>query len=238
MDARKPVGLATAVAALAAASPATATTYSATLVSFGLYNNSALNSFNSNISSSTATWSYDDVTNLVTQTGGTFNARFTTSPNSTLFRLVTTGLLVGNAAAASATTYTCVEGNFGSGVGASICGGYVFGANFLDESTASWGPGTAASLTLGGDDFSTVPQETAAKLDGMNTVSWVGTTLRISNRTCTGPCATLPAGQYNNGYIFTFSAGPQVVPVPAAAWLFGGALAGLALLRRRAAAVN
>jgi len=233
---RTPVALAVSAAAVAAAVPADAATYTATLVSFGTYNNSAPSSVNGNIGSSTATWSYDDATNVLTQTGGTFNVRFTTAPTSTLFRHLTTGLVVGNGAAATATSYVCAEGNFGAGVGASICGNYTFGANLLNESTATWGPGTGASRTIGGDDSAVGAQQTVAVFDGMNTVSWVGTTLRISNRSCTGPCATLPGGAFNNGYIFTFSAGPQVVPVPAAAWLFGGALAGLSMLRRRAAA--
>ncbi len=234
---RKPLALAVSAAALSAAAPADAATYTATLVSFGQYSNGGTSSINGNISSSTATWSYNDATSVLTQTGGTFNARFTTAPTSTLFRHLTTGLVIGNGGAATATSYVCAEGNFGAGVGASICGNYTFGANLLNESTATWGPGTSASRTIGGDDSAVGTQQTVAVFDGMNTVSWVGTTLRISNRSCTGPCATLP-GAFNNGYIFTFSAGPQVVPVPAAAWLFGGALAGLALLRRRAAAVN
>jgi len=230
---RKPIALAVSAAAVAAAVPADAATYTATLVSYAQYSNGAGNGLNSNISSSTATWSYDDATSVLTQTGGTFNARFNTSPTSTLFRHLTTGLVIGNGGAATATSYVCAEGNFGAAVGASICGNYNFGANILNESTATWGPGTSVNRTLGGDDFAVGPQQSVAILDGMSIVSWVGTTLQLSNRSCVGPCATLPAGAYNRGYIFTFSAGPQVVPVPAAAWLFGGALAGLLALRRR-----
>ena len=47
----------------------------------------------------------------------------------------------------------------------------------------------------------------------MSTISWVGTTLVLSNRTCTGPCSTLPAGAYNNGYTYTFTAGPRYRPL-------------------------
>jgi len=230
----------TSVAAAASSVPvhADAATYAATLTQVLYFNNSAISGSAQNISSSTATWSYDDVTNLLTQTGGTFNARVTTNPNTTLYRTLITGLLMGNGGPASAATYSCVEGNFGGNVGASICGGYVFGANFFNESTTTWGPGTAVSRTVGGDDLASfVAQQSIATLDNMTTISWAGTTLVLANKTCTGPCATLPAGIYNNnGQQWTFTAGPQVVPVPAAVWLFGSALGALGWVRRRDAA--
>lgn len=225
--------LTTAVAAIAggASAMADAATYTATLTQVLIYNNSAVNGFAQNISSSTATWSYDDVTNLVTQTGGIYNVRTTTAPTSTLFRILTTGLVIGNGGVASAATYSCVEGNFGGNVGASICGNYAFGANFFDESATTWGPGTAASRTLGGDDVANGPQETVATYDGMNTVSFNGTTLVITNKTCTSSCGTLPAGYFNKGQQWTFA----TVPVPAAAWLFGSAVGLLGGLGRRRA---
>jgi hypothetical protein len=230
MDRKPPLAIAvSAVAGFGAAAPADATVHSATLVSFGQYSNGATSSFNGKITSSTATWSYDDATKLLSQTGGTFNVRFTTSPSQTLFRHLTTGLVVGNGVAVAATSFVCAEGNFGTGVGASICGNYTFGGNFVNESTATWGPGVTTGRTIGGDDNASGPQQSLAIFDGMSTVSWVGTTLQISNRTCTGSCATLPAGTgYNRGYIFTLN----VVPLPAAAWLFGGSLL-LAGVRRR-----
>ena len=218
MDEKTPRAIAVSAAALAAAAPAGATTYTATLVSFGLYNNSALNSFNGNISSSTATWSYDDVTNLVTQTGGTFNVRFTTAPTQTLFRYVTTGLVAGNGGAAGASSFACVEGNFGGGVGASICGNYNFGANFTNNTTTTWGPGTSVSRTLGGDDGSIGAQQSIATLDTMNTTSFDSTpvtgTLVITNKTCTGPCATLPVGANNGGQQWTLGNFVLVVQGP------------------------
>ena len=58
----------------------------------------------------------------MTQTGGTINARATTAPTTTLFRQFITGLVIGNGGAASAASFSCVEGNFGANVGASICG--------------------------------------------------------------------------------------------------------------------
>ena len=179
------------------------------------YNNSAPSGFAGNISSSTATWSYDDSTGLISQTGGLFQVRFNNAPTSTLWRTSITGLVIGNGGAASAATYVCTEGNFGGNVGASICGNYSFGANFANESTATWGPGTSTSRAIGGDDLASGTQESIAALNGMTTISWVGTALVLHNGTCTGACFTTPGG-FNDGQKWTFNAGPQV-PVPAAA---------------------
>lgn len=229
MNEKQATTLALAAAALGGASTADATVYPAALTQVSAYSNAG--AANLNLAASTATWSYDDVTNLMTQTGGTFEARLTTSPTTTFFRYTATGMVLGNGAAASASTYVCQEGNFGAAVGASICGNYNFGANFTNESTTSWGPGTATSKALGGDDVNVGPIQSIGAFDGMNVISWVGTTLQLSNRACTGQCTTLPAGTYNTGYLMTFSAGP-VVPVPAAAWLFGSALGLMGLARR------
>ena len=225
--------LAAAVAATAGglATSADASVYTATLVQVAEYNNSAPSGFAGNISSSTATWSYDDSTGLISQTGGLFQVRFNNAPTSTLWRTSITGLVMGNGGAASAATYVCTEGNFGGNVGASICGNYSFGANFANESTATWGPGTSTSRAIGGDDLASGTQESIAALNGMTTISWVGTALVLHNGTCTGACFTTPGG-FNDGQKWTFNAGPQV-PVPAAAWLFGSALGALGWLRRR-----
>lgn len=222
--------LAAVAAASAAPFVADAATYTVTLTQVLQYSNSGTAGSAQNITSSTATWSYDDVTNLVTQTGGTFNARFTTNPATTLYRTLITGLVMGNGGAATASSYSCVEGNFGTNVGASICGGYTFGGNFSNESSSSWGPGTAVSRTIGGDDSaSVVPQASIALLNSMNTITWDGTTLALRNATCTGPCTTANAGAFNNGQQWTFS----VVPVPPAVWLFGSALGVMGWMRRK-----
>ncbi len=189
MDNKQKSALAIAIAAgvsgMTVADDASAATYSATLTSMLTYSNNGTAGSPLNINSSTGlTWSYDDVTNLMTQTGGTINARSTTAPTTTLFRQFITGLVIGNGGAASAASFSCVEGNFGANVGASICGNYLLGGNFANESTTTWGPGTAASRTLGGDDVAAGAQQTIAALNGMSTISWVGTTLILSNGTC------------------------------------------------------
>ncbi len=221
--------LAAAVAATFGGGSADAATWNVQLTTIAQYNNSANSGYALNITSSTATFSYDDVTQLLAQTGGTVNARLNTAPTSTLFRHSITGLVMGNGGATSAASFVCTEGNFGGNVGASICGNYSFGANFTSESTTTWGPGTAVSRTVGGDDFAAGPQESIATYDSMTTVSWDGSALVLRNATCTGPCTTLPAGKFNNGYRWNLT----VVPIPAAAWLFGGALGLLGVVRRR-----
>jgi len=208
-----------AIAATLAAASADAALYSATLTSMSL--SSANGPSNANISSSTATWQYDDVTGIMSQTGGTLNARFNTAPSTTLFRHTATDLVIGAGGAASASAFTCVEGNFGSVVNAALCGNYTFGANFVNESSVVYS-GASVTRTLGGDDVSRGAPQSLADYDGMTTLSWVGTALTLSNSTGT------------SGLTLVFDAGPQaVVPVPAAVWLFGSAVGLLGAVRRR-----
>jgi len=191
---------------------ADAAVYTATLTEVLTYSNQGTAGSAGNITSSTATWSYDSVTGLLSQTGGTYNVRFTTAPTSTLFRTLITGLVLGNSAPASADTFVCTEGNFGGGVGASICGNYSLGANFVNNSTSTWGPGTAVARTLGGDDVALGAQQSIATLDSFATASFdPGTTLVLTNKTCTGVCATLPSGAYNGGQQWTLGSLVEVI---------------------------
>lgn len=201
--------LACAIAAtVGAAAPADAAQHDATLTQVASFSNNG--STVGNISSSTATWQYDDVTQVLTQAGGTFNVRFTIAPTTTLFRHVITGLLIGNAAPASATTFKCNEGNFGGNVSASICGNYTFAANALNDSTTSWGPGVAFARTLGGDDASLGPQQNIGAYDTM-TATFAGSTLVLSNAGCTpsgNGCQGANQGGFNSGYRLTLSTAP------------------------------
>ena len=227
--------LALAIVTTLGAGAVQATNYPMTLVQWSIYSNNGTN--NPNITSSTATWQYDDVAHTVTQTGGTFNARFTTAPTSTLFRQTTTGLVIGNSAAASATTFSCLEGNFGGGVGASICGNYNFGANFTNNSTLTYS-GSSVTRTLAGDDGSIGNPQSLADLNNL-AVNVSGTSITLNNGVCTlvnpANCTTIAgAPNFNKGYKLVFNAGPQAaVPVPAAVWLFGSAVGLLGAARRR-----
>jgi len=193
--------LAVAIAAVLTTShEAQAATVSALLQSVVSYSSSG--SVAANLSSSTATWSFDTVSGVLSQTGGLFDARYSITAASTLFRHSITGMVLGGGAAASATTYTCAEGNFGGNVGASLCGNYNFGANFYNESSTSWGPGTSASRTLGGDDQAVGPQQSIAGFNGTVTIEWAGTTLTLSNATPT------------SGYTWTLAASSAFAPEP------------------------
>jgi hypothetical protein len=211
--------LVTAVAAAlgGASTAAHAATFNVALTAVANFSNSG--SLAGNITSSTATFSYDDVTNGLTQTGGTFNVRFTVSPVATLFRHLITGAVIGNGSAATASTYACAEGNFGGNVGAHICGNYGFGVDFVDDSTVTWGPGTAFARTFGGDDFALGAQQNLAAYDGFSTSSWNGNTLVLSNANT----------NLTSGYRWTLSA----VPIPAAGWLFGSALGVMGWMRTK-----
>ncbi|MGI9342510.1 MAG: VPLPA-CTERM sorting domain-containing protein [Gammaproteobacteria bacterium] len=129
------------------------------------------------------------------------------------------------AATASATSFICYEGTFLATVGASGCGNYSFGPNFIDESTTTWGPGTSVSQTIGGDDMSGGPVGSIADYDfGLTGVTGTGMSFGDLVKIGNGIEVGIPSGE-----LMTF----QVVPVPAAAWLFGSALGLLGWMRRK-----
>ena len=245
------IAIAAGIGGMTVAGDASAATYSATLKSAALHTSSAVSGSNLNLSSSTgwvtgtaggqSGWTYDDVSNLMTQGAGLLNVRSQTAPTSTLFRQSITGLVIGNGGAASATSFVCTEGNFGGNVNASICGNYTFGGNGLNDSTTSWGPGTAVSRILGGDDAANGVTgvndavQSIADLNGMKVFSWVGNTLILDNRVCNTLISTNCNGTstFNLGYRYTFDVVQNVVPVPAAVWLFGSALGLLGVARRQ-----
>lgn len=239
---RLKTALAAAFATAAGGVPASAeaATWSAELTQVLTYRDNGIST--ANITSSSAIWSLNDDNYWITQVAGTFNARYTTGPSTTLYRTSTTGLVIRHGGAASANTYQCVEGNFGVNVGVSLCGNYNFGANFVNESTSSWGPGVSVSRSLQGDDAAVGPVQSVASLDGMNFLSYVAFNMVFSNATCTATCTTAQGG-FNRGQRWTFRVlpfpegpgpkPPPTIPIPAAAWLFGSALAVLGMARRR-----
>jgi hypothetical protein len=215
---RKTQLTAAVAACLSTSSPAVAATYTAQLTGVLRYfSNVGTAGTAGNITSSTATFTYDDVTGLLTQTGGTFNVRFTTSPASTFFRHSVTGLVLGNGAPATAATFNCVEGNFGANVGVHLCGNYSLGGNFVNESTVSWGPGTATSRTLGGDDSAggdsqgwygpaSLPgfdEHRVTDYDAFTLVSQSGSTLVLGNAVCLGSLGC--SGGFNSGFRWTLT---------------------------------
>lgn len=175
-----------------------------------------------------ATWTYDDVSGDLTGTG-TVTHTFSFGPNP-IFTHNLTDLSITGLGVASASAYTCINGAFASaGLFRDLCAGYGFGPNQLNESTV--GPNGVAPLTLGGDDVvQGAPQTLANDFDMLaRTYSAgpplnIGDTIKINKPGFTG---TVPG---------TFQLTFQVVPVPAAVWLFGSALGLMGLARRQKAA--
>ncbi|MGI9344536.1 MAG: VPLPA-CTERM sorting domain-containing protein [Gammaproteobacteria bacterium] len=177
------------------------------------------------LSNSTATWTYDTVTGVVTGSGDLVQQSQVapTIPGQVFTRTVG-DLSFGGGINATGSSFDCVDGSFSNAVFASFCGNYNFGGNYANESSISYGPGLAFSRTVGGDDVELGAQQSISEYDGSTTTENglnIGDTIVISNIT-----AAVTAGQ-----ALTFT----VVPVPAAAWLFGSALGLLGWARRRAA---
>jgi hypothetical protein len=84
------------------------------------------------------------------------------------------------------------------------------------------------------------PQQSIVAYSNFATISWVGTTLTLSNASCNpaspgnaSGCATL-VGNFNSGYTWVLDAGPQAaVPAPAAVWLLGPAVLAAGRFARR-----
>jgi len=141
----------------------------------------------------------------------------------------------------TATSYSCVEGTFFIALGLSICGGYDFGANFIDDSTTVWGPGTAISQILGGDDVATGGGPRSISAYDFNSVQVINSsdpnvsgTLFIGNGIPVGSAGSelMVFGAAADGSDLPLPV--SIVPVPASVWLFGSALGLLGWSRRKA----
>jgi hypothetical protein len=130
------------------------------------------------------------------------------------------------AGTSSASDFDCIEGAFGDVVGAHLCGNYNFGSDFINDSSYSIA-GSDPAVTIGGDDVALgAPQNSAYVFDGLYMSSYdsLSKTLNISS------AGWGDVGFTGAGIDMTFAV---VVPVPAAAWLFGSALIGLVGLKRK-----
>ncbi|MDP6673471.1 MAG: Ig-like domain-containing protein [Gammaproteobacteria bacterium] len=127
---------------------------------------------------STATWDWDGTTLTATgrysATGSIGSSAFSTAIlNDDIMDLsIDTG-----AGLATATSYVCNEGTFLASVGASGCGGHNLGANFMSDSTTTWGPGLATSQTIGGDDVLTGTGARDISAYDFNSATFEGTAL-------------------------------------------------------------
>ena len=231
------------LAAMAFSGTALSATYTYDLVSLatGSSNGSAAAFLYGNIA-----YTVDDsAPGVVSQAGaGTGGAYFDVS-GTALMTYQFNGLTVGNGAA-SATAYSCIEGSFGGVVGANICGNYTLGSNGVDQSTVDYStvPGTRTlnnnAGTLASDDVTSGALQQASDM-ACTIVS--GTAGSSDNLVCESSAwnsagvddSGNATGESTDGMQFIFShTGSAIVPVPAAAWLFGSALGLLGWVRRRA----
>jgi len=207
---------------------------------------------NAGIVPSTAVWSWDTVTGVLSMTG-TFDAASTMSSSGSAAASMVIGDKVTNLVldtvnhTTTAASYSCAEGNFLSTVGANGCLNISLGDDGVLQSSAAYNVGGNANCvvrTIGGDDVSTGNVRTLANTAGgggceagdgafnmwtvvSNTLSPDGLSgqLIISNG--------IPTSASGTAYM-TFQA---AVPVPAAAWLLAPAvLAAGRFSRRRKAA--
>lgn len=177
---------------------------------------------------SNATWDWDGTTlsssGLFWSTSHISSSPFASAINGDRvvdLSINTAGSTVG------ASTYECTEGTFLSMVGAHGCANVGLGANFAYESSVTYNVGgnpDNVTRVIGGDDTDMGPPRNLSQAFSLFTiVQDSGGTLILSNG-----IDIMSAG---TSYM-TFS----VVPVPAAAWLFGSALGLLGWARRRHAA--
>ncbi|MEZ5563486.1 MAG: VPLPA-CTERM sorting domain-containing protein [Gammaproteobacteria bacterium] len=191
----------------------------ATLTGVTSYSKNGTAIWNISLGTGNAQWDVDTGTGTATQLGGTLKMNTKVGPNI-LSTIAMSGGVLGSGAP-SATSWSCTEGTFGYNVGAHICGNLLLGGNTTLDSIIG-NSGTATTVILAGDDIPIgAPQTLANSFNNMTLSSLGGGNWKLSN-------GVVGVG----GYDFTFN----VVPVPAAVWLFGSALGLMGAMRRRTAA--
>ena len=183
-------------------------TFQAILVSVTSYSPNGSAAWNGSLD--TSTWTFDSATGTAVQTGGIYS-RLVKAGVTPLMRHTMTGVTLGSGAATGA-TWACLEGNFGTSVGASICGGYNFGVNLTNQSTYT--PTTTGSVVMiGGDDgFFAPPQSLAGSYSNMVTTSLATAgqfCLSNSNATLAASRCTAAGSTATAGYDFIFEKKPK-----------------------------
>lgn len=171
------------------------------------------------------TWTFDEVSGTLAADGRMF-VRSQLTPTSVVYDIIIDDLVIANGLA-SAAFYSCTDGSFSMLVGANMCGNYVLGADYIDNSILTYGPGTSVSKTLLGDDEDRGPPQ-----------SIIDYNLLVASYTGPGGVLVMQTADWNPAS----SAGLQMsftvaaVPAPASAWLLATGLAGLLARRMRRSA--
>jgi len=142
------------------------------------------------VSQSTASWTLDTETGIVTGYGS-YIAQYQISPFTTLFAHDVLDLSIGGFAPASAIEFTCIEGSLGAMVGGTLCGNYNWGSDLINDSSLDYF-GTEVERIIGGDDVAFGPPQSLAYYDFMQT-QIMGSTVIVTN-----------AIPNDSGYTFTF----------------------------------
>lgn len=140
--------------------------------------------------------------------------------NPNFFVLTLTDWAISNTGDSTASSSVCAEGVFGGLVGAHLCNNTSGGVPVGDPITQDLFDGMSPFATAG----AIIPPAGTPFVDYMLLGNMV-------QRTDSGTGAPI-TGQYD-GAVVLFTAVASEVPVPAAAWLFGSALVGLAGIGRK-----
>lgn len=107
-------------------------------------------------------FAYDDVAGIIAQVSPTTTIEFKLGPATALFDHRFSGAVFNLATATiTAATYECVDGTFGSVVGADLCANTSFGANSVNETTVDYTT-IPSTRNVGGDDTISGPQQELA----------------------------------------------------------------------------
>lgn len=184
----------------------------------------------SHLPPSTAVWDWDGTTLSST---GTYNGSlyYANNPAGSAVTGDTIVNLSINTATSTATaaSFRCTEGTFLSSVGASGCGNYSFGTNFINESTTTWGPGTNVSQILGGDDVSGGPAGSIADY-GYGLMGFSGTGMNVGDFVMLGNGIAIGTA---DAELMTFEVVASALPEPAVVLLFGSSLGLIGWMRRK-----
>jgi hypothetical protein len=181
----------------------------ATMVSVGSYGrNSTTPGVWTTTAADTAIWTFDTDTNTLAVASGTY-ARMARVGPTPLMTHTMAGVSL-SAGTATASSWSCTEGSFGSAIGAHICGNYVFGSNAINESIYTPST-TGATVTIGGDDISRgAPQTLANSYSGFGpAVAVAGAAAGFQRYTFSNGADLVPGfgdalTGFDTGYLFTF----------------------------------